>query len=50
MIPSMRTSARLVYGGRCSRSVTDSRPPQPMALPCSGAGPGGKAVRLEAAV
>lgn len=40
MIPSLRTSARLVYGGRCSRSVTDSGPTQPLAadgVPYSGA-------------
>ena len=57
MIPSMRTSARLVYGGRCSRSVTGSGPTQSLAADgvavfgcCKASGPGGKAVRLEAAV
>ena len=30
--PSMRTSARSVYGGRWSRSVTDSSPTQPFAV------------------
>jgi hypothetical protein len=30
--PSMRTSARPVYGGRWSRSVTDSSPTRPPAV------------------